>query len=343
MNLKIFSLCLLLGVSMAAVFEGASSENVKFFINDNPKANRALMFYDQVQEVAQKQTKKWADEVVGIFMPKGDPKRSKLDWVDQLNDGVNLMRVDAYDSDNKEIVKEFGIDKTPYIIVFNEGKTQFEEVVDDFTPKRLKETLLLKPQVDKQNAGIGKDGSWSSDSSKNDKKDLNQNSQTKPLAPKKPTYNPPKKPASPKPQSPKQEKPKKEEPKQSEEEKALAKAEKKLMEALQLNDIAKKEVEKSTKALEEAKKKMVEFADVEKAKKNAQNAQKATDDAMKEYNEAKRKVEEKTRKVRAIVMPPEVPRVVAPQPRAPPQVIPYMLPRTGYNRPQPTRIPAKRP
>ena len=101
MKIKIFSLLLILNLTAANVFEAGSSEDIEFFIHDDPIANRALMFYDEVQEVAQKRTTKLVDDVIGIFLNKGEDGRSEEKWVDDLDDGVNLMRVDYFKKENK--------------------------------------------------------------------------------------------------------------------------------------------------------------------------------------------------------------------------------------------------
>ena len=135
--------------SKGDVFEAASSADVDTFINEEPEKNRAVLFYDEVQEVSQKDVHKRDDKIISIFLKKGEKDRLKEDWVDKLKDGVNLMLVDSFKKENSDIVKKFSVKSTPYIIIFENHKTQFESVVDDKTFDKVKE-LLLKSLEDKK-------------------------------------------------------------------------------------------------------------------------------------------------------------------------------------------------
>ena len=130
------------------VFEASSSEDASMFIRDDPHKNRAILFYDEVQEVSQKDVHKRDDKIISIFLKKGEKDRLKEDWVDKLKDEVNLMIVDAFKQENADIVRKFNVKATPYIIMFENHKTQFESIVDDKTFDKVKE-LLLKSEEDK--------------------------------------------------------------------------------------------------------------------------------------------------------------------------------------------------
>ena len=73
------------------VYEALSSEDVNLFINDDPHKNRAIMFYDEIQEISQKGLHKRDDKIISIFLGKGEKNRLKEDWVDELKDGFNIM------------------------------------------------------------------------------------------------------------------------------------------------------------------------------------------------------------------------------------------------------------
>lgn len=229
------------------------------------------------------------------------------------------------------MVKAFSVEQTPYLVVFQNEKTLFEGVVDDTTVSKIREAFLFSKiaQVTaSSNQGGSKDSQasgksqpsqdkgpvWSSDPFYNNQPQHQQgsntvsNQQTKKPAP------PPQKPAQNQNYQPFDQKndQKQKENKQSEEEIALAEAEKQLKEAQKLNVAARKDVERATKALNEAKKQMVEYADVEKASYNAEKAQKATDAALATYQKAKQKLDAKFKRVRADVRDFQK---IAPQPK----------------------------
>ena len=128
--------------SRGDVFEATSSADVNTFISEEPDKNRAVLFYDEVQEVSQKDVHKRDDKIISIFLKKGEKERLKEDWIDKFKDGINLMLVDSFKKENSDIVKKFSVESTPYIVIFENHKTQFESVVDDKTFDKVKEVLL---------------------------------------------------------------------------------------------------------------------------------------------------------------------------------------------------------
>ena len=269
------------------------------------------MFYDEVQDVASKDIHEKAHKIVSIFLKTGDKDKLQEQWVNTLSDGFNLMRIDAFKKENADIVKSFNVKSTPYVIIFDDKKTQLETVIDDTTFDKVKD-LLLKAVAKKNerptfsNDKVPPPADKIPAEPKAEAKPAEPKTQAKPAASKIPVfpkYQPPKSTTPAKPKT--EEKPKSEEKpkaedksKKSEEEKAFDDALQQLKEAQKANENAQNEVKKANDALSKAKKQMVEYAHVEDAQKKAKSSQEATDKALKSYQEAKKKLEDKIKAIK---------------------------------------------
>lgn len=145
--------CISLAIVSCEVFEAQLSDDVDFFINHEPESNVAIIFYDEVQEVASKDITNKVDKIIGVFIAQGEDRRTDEPWVDTLNDSVNLMRVDAFKAENAEIVKIFQVKATPYLVLFRDGQTFSEEVVNDKTFDKVKQFLLQKKETNRDTWG----------------------------------------------------------------------------------------------------------------------------------------------------------------------------------------------
>lgn len=319
----------ILGISCAFVYEANSSDDVTNFLSDDPDSNRVIIFYDEVQEVAQKQVKKLTEDITSIFLPRGDQDRLQERWVDDLNDKVNLMRIDRFNPDNQKMVDLFEIKETPWMVIFENGIQKIDEKINDLSFDKVKEALIVKNAMRPPPVSFSGSDNTQSAPSQAPQQVVQQYSPpqfVEKVAPQQaPVKEEPK--WEPKPYIP---------PTQSPEAIALADAETQLIEAQRLNTQSQQEVQKATQALEEAKKRMVEYAEVEKAKQNAQKAKEATDQALRAYEEARRQLDNKFRQVRNDIRDFEKDTTgVARQRLQPAQVIAPRL--------QPTQVVAPRP
>lgn len=139
--------CALICFARAEVFEAGSSEDVDTFVSFEPDKNRALLFYDEVQDVANKDIHSKVDLITSIFFKTDDQYRLHEDWVDKLNGGVNMMRIDAFKTENDNVVKSFNVKSTPYLVIFENKNTQLETVIDDSTFDQVKEIFSKQDEA----------------------------------------------------------------------------------------------------------------------------------------------------------------------------------------------------
>ena len=147
-NLKVLSIFAVILMFVEQIFgevyEATDSDEVNFFLSDDPKANIALMFYDEVQEVTSKDISASVDEILGVFLPEGEEGFTDEEWVKSLAGNFSLMRVDSFGKENKEIVAEYGIISTPYLVILENGTVVLNETVDDSTIDDVEEILVGK-------------------------------------------------------------------------------------------------------------------------------------------------------------------------------------------------------
>ena len=140
---------LAINVANAEVYLAQNGDDIQYFLSRDSSSNIALLFFDEVQEVAQKDVAEASHKLEGIFLKKGQEGRSTEEWVDTLNDSVNMMKIDAFNKENTEMVKTFNIKETPFLILYENGKIALETKVDKDTTQRVKD-ILYKPPVSPQ-------------------------------------------------------------------------------------------------------------------------------------------------------------------------------------------------
>lgn len=140
---------LAINVAKAEVYLAQNGDDIQYFLSRDSSSNVALLFFDEVQEVAQKDVAEASHKLEGIFLKKGQEGRSTEEWVDTLNDNVNMMKIDAFNKENTEMVKTFNIKETPFLILYENGKIALETKVDKDTTQRVKD-ILYKPPVSPQ-------------------------------------------------------------------------------------------------------------------------------------------------------------------------------------------------
>lgn len=138
-----------------AIYEARNSDDVDYFLAHNPEENGAILFYDPNQEKSPN-TSSTLTKVMGVFKNIGEDGRSNDAWVNQLNDKVHLMRVDATSLDNARVVQEFKVGKTPLLILLDYGTIQLMEIVNDKSYDHLKEFYAEKIAKAKQQAEAAK-------------------------------------------------------------------------------------------------------------------------------------------------------------------------------------------
>ena len=282
--------------SNASVYEALTSEDVDFFLNHNPDENGALMFYDEIQESSSYTVGENVKKIIGIFLNIGEEGRSTDEWVNSLNDKAHLMRINAFDRDNADIANSFRVSQTPFLVLLDNGKVIFEEVVGQDTYEHVK-SVLYKPKktadASQPSSGrfvfSGEDDSITAEPVK---------PAVQPTQPASKPAQPAPKPAQPAPK-PAQPAPKPTQPTASSQsdtsknQDVVNEAEKTLKEAQQISEQTRKQVEESIKALNEARKQIDDYSAVVEAQKKADEAKKAAEEAMKKYQEAHNKLTEK--------------------------------------------------
>lgn len=140
------------------------------------------MFYDANQEQDPAIARN-VDKVLGVYRNIGEEGRSQEEWVNQLNDKVHMMRIDATKKENAKSVDEYKVSKTPLLVLLDFGKIQLMEVVSDKSFEHIKDYYAAviakrkeeaeekakqeqaKKEQEKQQAGAG-NGSDGKESSK---------------------------------------------------------------------------------------------------------------------------------------------------------------------------------
>ena len=235
------------------------------------------MFYDEIQESSNPSVGEAVKKVIGIFLNIGEEGRSDEKWVNTLNDKAHLMRVNAFDKDNSPSVKRFKVSRTPYIILFDNGKAIFQEEVNDQTYSHIK-----KFYTDKNSKASGKNEAEKKNNTSNDSKKSNTENSTKNTDSSKDSgKNQGSKSVK------KEDKPKsKSTPNSNKNDnksgtEVVNEAEKKLKDAQDISTKSKKKVEDATKSLNDTQKQMEEYKKIEEAKKKADDAKLASDKAQK--------------------------------------------------------------
>lgn len=134
------------------MYEARSSGDVDFFLAHNPEENGALMFYDPNQEKSDQKATDNINAIISIFKNIGEEGRSEEDWVNQLNDKIHLMRIDATLEDNARTVQEYKISSTPILILLDYGKIMFMEQLSDKSFDHVKDLLMSQLEQKKKAA-----------------------------------------------------------------------------------------------------------------------------------------------------------------------------------------------
>jgi hypothetical protein len=148
-----------------AVYEARNSDDVDFFLAHNPEENGALMFYDPNQENAESDISDRATKLIGVFKNVQEEGRSEEEWVDDLNDKVHLMRVDATNLDNARAVEDYKVQSTPLLFLIDNGKIILMEEVTDKTFNHAKDILVAKKEQKAKAAAAKADADKAADSS----------------------------------------------------------------------------------------------------------------------------------------------------------------------------------
>lgn len=133
-----------------AIYEARTAEDVEFFIAHNPEENGALMFYDASQEQDPAIARN-VDKVLGVYRNIGEEGRSQEEWVNQLNDKVHMMRIEATKKENAKSVDEYKVSKTPLLVLLDFGKIQLMEVLSDKSFEHIKDyyaTIIAKRKAE---------------------------------------------------------------------------------------------------------------------------------------------------------------------------------------------------
>ncbi|CAI2373132.1 unnamed protein product [Moneuplotes crassus] len=154
-------LVLTIGFTSCSIFEAYNSEDVSFFVQSDVKANVAIMFYDPFQEEGDYEIFKNVEKINGIFLSKGDPARSVDQWVNSLNDGANLLRVDTMNPYNDDAKKSFHVSRTPFLVILEDGNVVFEEALRDGTYNHVRDVLDKSNSASNNNFGSQNFGSGS--------------------------------------------------------------------------------------------------------------------------------------------------------------------------------------
>lgn len=88
------------------------------------------------------------EDVLSIFKNTGEEGRSTEEWVNQLDDRVHIMKVDASTLDNARAVKDYRVGRTPLVVIMDKGRTVLQEIVDTETFDHVKEVYQAKLAAD---------------------------------------------------------------------------------------------------------------------------------------------------------------------------------------------------
>lgn len=296
----------LLCTVQGSVFEAKAADNVDFFLKDNPDENKALMFYDTAQESKNPEVVESVKKVVSVFLGDGEDGKSTEEWVKNLKDKVNLMRVST--ADCKAAAEKFKVSKTPFIVLFDKEKPIFKEEVNENTFDNIKAVLDKPAEEPKKDEPKPEDKPKEADKPKEEPKP-----EDKPKEVEKP-----KEAEKPKDED-------KDDDSNNSGKDVVDEAEEDLKKAKEMSDKAKKQVEEATKELNNAKKQMLEYSKVEDAKKKAEDAKKAADEALKKYEDAKKQMDDKIKEYDNAHKPKEEEKPKE-EPKPEPAPIVYALP-----------------
>ena len=178
-TLLIFIACYVF-MSKEAVYESQNSEDIDFFLSNNPEDNSAIMFYNPVQEGSDEETLEMVKKVIGIFLNIGEEGRSEEDWINGLNDKVHLMRVDTLNPDHSEVVKDYKVTHTPLIILFEKSDILYQEVLHEKSYDHIKDILMdkIEERQGANNCTTNATDSNSTDSNSTDSNSTDTNSTT---------------------------------------------------------------------------------------------------------------------------------------------------------------------
>jgi hypothetical protein len=139
------------------VFEATCSDDVEFFIKHEPEKNRALLFYDEIQDISDKSVHEKTLKIISIFLKKDDKDRLKEDWVDTLKDGFNLMRINKAKKENEKAANSFNVKSTPLLIFFQDKQTKIDSVISEITFDDVKKLLMNDVQKKTQRPTFSND------------------------------------------------------------------------------------------------------------------------------------------------------------------------------------------
>lgn len=131
------------------IYEAENSQKARVFLADNPNKNRALMFYDIIQEDSNAQLEAQVDRVMTLFVTS-----NYEGWTSTKKEDLNIMRIDVSKGANKEIVQEYKVQSTPYLVLLFNGNPIFQEIVDENTDDHVKDVLFKYPRQVSNNGVI---------------------------------------------------------------------------------------------------------------------------------------------------------------------------------------------
>ena len=145
-------LAFVIWVIHATVYESNTSDDVEFFLEENPNENIALLFYSEEKDI----DPEWVTNIANIegIFKSAEEGGSDEAWVKDLNGQVQMMRINVSDKNNKESVEVFKVNETPFIIIFDNGIPIFDGVVNSKSFPLVKDKLLSR--IVKKNDSISK-------------------------------------------------------------------------------------------------------------------------------------------------------------------------------------------